>query len=109
MEKLAEMGIVLRPTEDSVKRKGKGKALPPSGHVIFVDGREECECNVIFIIITCLKSVLTISRAIRGRRCDASIGRASGRNSRPGLGRAIIFENEDKETTTTPTPNQRQR
>ena len=43
VEKLAEMGIVLKPRdESSSSRKGKGKAAP-SGHVIFVDGREECE------------------------------------------------------------------
>jgi predicted RNA-binding protein with TRAM domain len=37
------MGIVLKPRdESSSSRKGKGKAAP-SGHVIFVDGREECE------------------------------------------------------------------
>ena len=43
VEKLAEMGIVLKPRgETSSQRKGKGKAAP-SGHVIFVDGREECE------------------------------------------------------------------
>jgi hypothetical protein len=43
VEKLAEMGIVLKPRDESSNsRKGKGKAAP-SGHVIFVDGREECE------------------------------------------------------------------
>jgi U3 small nucleolar RNA-associated protein 11 len=43
VEKLAAMGIVLKPRdESSSSRKGKGKAAP-SGHVIFVDGREECE------------------------------------------------------------------
>lgn len=41
---MAEMGIVLRPSEESKKRKGKGKAREmPAGHVVFVDGREECE------------------------------------------------------------------
>lgn len=40
------MGIVLKPREESLNRKGKGKALPPSGHVVFVDGREECECSI---------------------------------------------------------------
>jgi U3 small nucleolar RNA-associated protein 11 len=44
VEKLAEMGIVLKPREESSGRKGKGKATPPSGHVIFVEGREECKC-----------------------------------------------------------------
>ncbi|KAK4688095.1 U3 small nucleolar RNA-associated protein 11, partial [Tremellales sp. Uapishka_1] len=44
VEKLAEMGIIIRP-QSSVpagkgKGKGKGKALP-NGHVVFVDGREE--------------------------------------------------------------------
>ena len=43
VEKLAEMGIVLKPRDEgSTSRKGKGKAVP-SGHVIFVDGRDECE------------------------------------------------------------------
>lgn len=45
VEKLAEMGVVLKPRdEQSSKRKGKGKAAP-SGHVIFVDGREECKLS----------------------------------------------------------------
>lgn len=42
VEKLAEMGVVLQAQEDNRTRKGKAKALPPSGHVIFVEGREEC-------------------------------------------------------------------
>ena len=43
VEKLAEMGIILKPRDEgSSSRKGKGKAVP-SGHVIFVDGRDECE------------------------------------------------------------------
>jgi hypothetical protein len=38
------MGIVLKPRDEaSSSRKGKGKATVPSGHVIFVDGREQCE------------------------------------------------------------------
>lgn len=36
------MGVVLRTQEENRTRKGKAKALPPSGHVIFVEGREEC-------------------------------------------------------------------
>jgi hypothetical protein len=45
---MAEMGIVLKPSEESRKRKGKGKAREmPSGHVVFVDDRAECECSVV--------------------------------------------------------------
>ncbi|WVQ99626.1 hypothetical protein IAU59_006763 [Kwoniella sp. CBS 9459] len=41
VEKLAEMGIVLRPqAASSRKGKGKGKA-PAAGHVVFADDREE--------------------------------------------------------------------
>ncbi|WOO80664.1 U3 small nucleolar RNA-associated protein 11 [Vanrija pseudolonga] len=38
VEKLAEMGVVLRP--DQTKRKGKGRA-PAQGHVVFAEGKEE--------------------------------------------------------------------
>ncbi|WRT66573.1 uncharacterized protein IL334_003532 [Kwoniella shivajii] len=43
VEKLAEMGIILRPQEGSSKKgKGKGKA-PAAGHVIFADDKVEFE------------------------------------------------------------------
>ncbi|OCF74270.1 U3 small nucleolar RNA-associated protein 11 [Kwoniella mangroviensis CBS 8886] len=43
VEKLAEMGIVLKPSDESTtKRKGKGKAVT-SGHVIFADDKDEFE------------------------------------------------------------------
>ncbi|WWD03338.1 hypothetical protein V865_001390 [Kwoniella europaea PYCC6329] len=43
VEKLAQMGIVLKPSDESTtKRKGKGKAVT-SGHVIFADGKDEFE------------------------------------------------------------------
>ncbi|ORX35706.1 small-subunit processome [Kockovaella imperatae] len=45
VEKLAEMGVVLQPRESqSSKRKGKGRA-PPTGHVLFADGRDEFEAE----------------------------------------------------------------
>ncbi|WVR06841.1 hypothetical protein IAU60_003877 [Kwoniella sp. DSM 27419] len=41
VEKLAEMGIVLRPQDELAgRKKGKGKA-PATGHVVFADSREE--------------------------------------------------------------------
>jgi U3 small nucleolar RNA-associated protein 11 len=58
VEKLAEMGIVLKPRNESSSRKGKGKAAP-SGHVIFVDGREECESSTLM-----RDMILTYSRAM---------------------------------------------
>lgn len=43
VEKLAEMGVIIRPENGSGrKNKGKGKAVE-GGHVVFADGREECE------------------------------------------------------------------
>ena len=47
MEKLAEMGIILKPAE-SMSRRAKGKGKPkslPAGHVVFVDEREDCESS----------------------------------------------------------------
>ncbi|KAL7421977.1 hypothetical protein Q5752_003749 [Cryptotrichosporon argae] len=48
VEKLAEMGVVVGPvagTSGSAKGTGKGKGkAPASGHVVFVDGREEFDC-----------------------------------------------------------------
>jgi len=65
VEKLAEMGIVLKPRdESSSSRKGKGKAAP-SGHVIFVDGREECESSTLTRDIA-----LTYSRTMGRCRCN---------------------------------------
>lgn len=46
MEKLAEMGVIVQPAEESStkSKKGKGKAKDlPAGHVLFVDDREDCE------------------------------------------------------------------
>ncbi|WVW84145.1 hypothetical protein I302_106174 [Kwoniella bestiolae CBS 10118] len=44
VEKLAEMGIVLKPSHDGPSnKKGKGKGKAPSGHVIFADDKEEFE------------------------------------------------------------------
>lgn len=42
VEKLAEMGVVIRP--DQTKRKGKARA-PAQGHVVFAEGKQECECD----------------------------------------------------------------
>jgi U3 small nucleolar RNA-associated protein 11 len=42
VEKLAEMGVVINPQASTRKGKGKGKA-PQQGHVVFADGKEECE------------------------------------------------------------------
>jgi hypothetical protein len=36
------MGVVVRPGEHAVRSKKKGKEVA-SGHVVFVDAREECE------------------------------------------------------------------
>ncbi len=45
MEKLAEMGVVLRPAGSlSEKAKGKLRAVP-AGHVIFVERREDCKVS----------------------------------------------------------------
>lgn len=41
MEKLADMGVIIRPTTSS--RKGKAKQVPSEGHVVFVDSKEDCE------------------------------------------------------------------
>ena len=49
VEKLAEMGIVLKPREPVVKDrkgrgiKGKGKAKDTGGHVVFAEDEEECK------------------------------------------------------------------
>lgn len=42
MEKLADMGVIIRPTGSS--RKGKAKQVPSEGHVVFVDSKEDCKC-----------------------------------------------------------------
>lgn len=43
MEKLVQMGVILKPRDSAVNaRQGKAKASP-TGHVLFFDGREECE------------------------------------------------------------------
>jgi U3 small nucleolar RNA-associated protein 11 len=47
VEKLAEMGVVINPQASRTgkgKGKGKGKA-PQQGHVVFADGKEECESD----------------------------------------------------------------
>jgi hypothetical protein len=68
VEKLAEMGVILKPRdEQSSKRKGKGKAAP-SGHVIFVDGREQCKW-----IYTVERAWLTRSRKLGERQYDSDI------------------------------------
>ncbi len=45
VEKLAEMGVVLKPQQPMTKKaRGKARAdLLPMGHLVFVDEREECE------------------------------------------------------------------
>lgn len=49
VEKLAEMGVVVRPRAEvaTTRSKGKGKAreIPNEGHVVFVDDKGECECS----------------------------------------------------------------
>jgi hypothetical protein len=94
VEKLAEMGIVLKPRdESSSSRKGKGKAAP-SGHVIFVDGREECESTTFTRDTT-----LTYSRAMgRRRRSTINEWSASRRDSRPRMGRPKTLQFKTKET-----------
>ncbi|WWC70004.1 uncharacterized protein I206_103948 [Kwoniella pini CBS 10737] len=41
VEKLAEMGIIIKPQDETIKRKGKGKTSV--GHVVFANGKEEFE------------------------------------------------------------------
>jgi hypothetical protein len=94
VEKLAEMGIVLKPRdESSSSRKGKGKAAP-SGHVIFVDGREECE-----LPLSEGDQSLTYSRTMGGCRCYTNNEwLPSRRDSRPRMGRPKTFRIQTKET-----------
>jgi U3 small nucleolar RNA-associated protein 11 len=74
VEKLAEMGIILKPRgETSSQRKGKGK-VAPSGHVIFVDGREECMSQSDHL----KRHKLTSSRTMGGCRLHANVQYRSG-------------------------------
>lgn len=42
VEKLAEMGVIVRPGSPAKSKKGKGKETA-TGHVVFVDAKEDCE------------------------------------------------------------------
>jgi hypothetical protein len=98
VEKLAEMGIVLKPRdESSSSRKGKGKAAP-SGHVIFVDGREECESSTLS-----RDTILTYSRTMGRCRCyTINEWLPSRRDSRPRMGRPKTLQFKIKETPPQP-------
>lgn len=48
VEKLAEMGVVLKPVEPKAKGKGKAKAATtPAGHIVFAEDEAECESKTV--------------------------------------------------------------
>ena len=54
VEKLAEMGVILRPAESAsakLKEKAKLKALPV-GHVLFVEERKDCKLRRLSTVLT---------------------------------------------------------
>lgn len=78
MEKLADMGVIIRPTGSS--RKGKAKEVPPEGHVVFVDSKEDCEWLSVIIA--------NGSRVVRTGICTGRERTGGGRGGGPWLGRA---------------------
>ena len=48
VEKLAEIGVILRPADSaSATKKFKAKTkVSPTGHVLFVEGRKDCELDL---------------------------------------------------------------
>jgi hypothetical protein len=70
VEKLAAMGVILQPRDQAASslRKGKGKATGlPTGHVVFADGRDECESEI------CSRLMLQSTRLALDRRlCQPS-------------------------------------
>lgn len=57
VERMAEMGIVLKPSEEGRRRKGKGKAREmPAGHVVFVDDREECKFKSLELLLIAVET-----------------------------------------------------
>lgn len=77
VEKLAEMGVIVRPGSQTKSKKGKGKQVP-SGHVLFVDDRKDCK-------LTKVTSSLHFSSGLRCRK-GADTGDSGGRGGRRGPG-----------------------
>jgi len=52
VEKLAEMGVIVRPGSPTKSKKGKGKAKEAAtGHVVFVDAKEDCKSSLLRIVV----------------------------------------------------------
>jgi hypothetical protein len=100
VEKLAEMGVVLRPIEPTVKGKGKAKAITtPAGHIVFAEDEAECESGTV---LSCRRARLTNS--FHSQEASEHIdfldscqrqreSRTAG--ARPGMGRGLSVKEEN--------------